>query len=157
MPDWESEVRLSERSRLHVWLSCLGKPGRGEVRGKEVTKCGPMATPSLVLHPICSSLSPLPSPLWADVEYHKCLTPILGGGLVSNGWVSCDRKRPLPFLLATTLPLGLPQSPHLGLILLPLSSLATSAQPQGPICGNPDYVMVLPREGGASHVLCQAE
>lgn len=27
MPDWESEVRLSERSRLHVWLSCLEKPG----------------------------------------------------------------------------------------------------------------------------------
>lgn len=27
MPEWESEVRLSERSRLHVWLSCLEKSG----------------------------------------------------------------------------------------------------------------------------------
>lgn len=23
IPDWESEVRLSVRSKLHVWLSCL--------------------------------------------------------------------------------------------------------------------------------------
>lgn len=59
MPDCESEVRLSERSRLHVWLSCLEKPGESEVRGQDgLGSPGGMvpAHPLLVHHSISGSL-----------------------------------------------------------------------------------------------------
>lgn len=143
MPDWESEVRLSERSRLHVWLSCLKKPGEGEVEGPEGagwhSRCGPRPTPSLVLHPISASLSSLPFSTWGRCVVSQMPNPNTGRRRAGScGRVNYSMHTP-PY--SSMYPRISPPSPRPWSLAIYLRSPAPGAS-----TGEPDQGTLVPRE-----------